>query len=143
MPEPEPVALPDHGHEDEAIGKEYREQNREQNMEQEADALSQWETRHGKYGLEYLGIHEISKVFPYNAQFAVVDKFIKEEMAEAAYDRTPEAWQKILAGIEQEIGSQNLKAIDRLKRLHDYIQVLKRFRKAKETKDRYLQSKAF
>jgi hypothetical protein len=102
--------------------------------------LEKWEIQHGKYGLEYLGIKEVGKEFPYNAQFSVVDKYIKEEIKSRGYDLTPEKWQEILAEIESEIGTGKLDALERLKKLRGYIDVVRKYRKAKELKERYIES---
>lgn len=99
--------------------------------------LEDWETQNGKYGLEWLGLKEIGKQFPYNANFSEVDKFIKGELEERGYDKTRERYQEILHEIEQQIGSQKLRAIDRLQRIKNYIQVLKKMKSLKQQKQAY------
>lgn len=103
----------------------------------ERDQLSDWETTNGKYGAEYLGIREISKQFPYNAQFGLLDKYINEELSERGLKRTTEGYQSILSEIENEIGSGKLDTFERLKRLSDYVRVMKKFREAKKKREEF------
>jgi len=123
-----PVELKDDGNRDKAIvgGEEIKE-----------NSLEKWEIENGKYGAEYLGIKETIKEFPYNAQFSQLDKYIKGEMEERGYDKTPKAWQDILEEIENEIDSSKLNAIERLKRVTNYIKVLQKIRELKKKKDSY------
>lgn len=127
--EVKPVELTDDGSHDTALSTEP-----ELSVESE---LEKWEVQNGKYGHEYLGIKEISKEFPYNAQFSQLDKYIKAEMEERGYDKTPKAWQDILAEIEGEIGSSKLDAIKRLGKLTNYIKVLQKFKAAKKMKESF------
>lgn len=99
--------------------------------------LEKFEIRNGKYGLDYFGIKEIGKVFPLNAQFGLVDKYIKEELGIKGYDKTPESYQKILNEIEKEIDSSKLNAYERLKKLSGYIRAIKKFNEAKKKKELY------
>lgn len=135
----EPVSIPKvetsnlvKGVDDKAISAEFKPT--------EASELDNWEIQHGKYGAEYLGIKEIVKEFPMKAQFGELDKYIKDELSERGYDKTPEAWQNILKELETEIGSDKLNAIERLKKLSGYIKTLKRLKEATNLKNKYLNS---
>ena len=101
------------------------------------DTLDMWEKNNGQYGLEYLGIKEIAKDFTQKMQFSTLDKYIKAEMDERGYDKTPKNWQDILGEIENEIGSKGLSAYDRLKKLNNYVKVLQKFKAAKKLKESY------
>jgi hypothetical protein len=124
-----PVKLTDAGNHDKALSHapEFSSQSE----------LERWETENGKYGLEYLGIKEIAKEFPYSADFSVVDNYLKETLKERGYDQTPERWQDVLREIEDEIGSKNLNAIDRLKKIAGYVKVAKKMNELKKLKDSY------
>lgn len=104
----------------------------------DSSELDKWEITNGKYGLEYMGISEIAKEFPMKMHFQMIDKYIKEEMGE--YDKTPKKWQDILKRLETETGSKELNAVDKLKKLAGYIQVLNKLKKAKTLKDKFLNS---
>lgn len=128
-PETIPADVTDHGNREKALTEEPGEK--------ETSPLEEWEIKNGKYGLEFLGIKEIAKEFPMNAQFSVVDKYIKEEIARRGYDRTPESWQNILSEIEESLQSKKLNAYERMKKLSAYINILKKYDKAKALKDLY------
>jgi len=123
-----PADLKDDGNRDKAITGE---------PELKENSLEKWEISNGKYGAEYLGIKETIKEFPYNAQFSQIDKYIKAEMEERGYDKTPKAWQDILAEIEGEIKSSKLNAIERLKKVTNYIKVLQKMRELKKKRESY------
>lgn len=127
--EPVKVELTDSGNRDKAISER-------PDLSTESE-LDRWEIQNGKYGLEYLGIKEIAKEFPYSADFSVLDNYIKESLKERGYDKTPERWQDVLREIEDEIGTKNLNAIDRLKRLSQYVKVAKKMNELKKLKDSY------
>ena len=110
-------------------------EDKEEFFSNDSNELDKWETANGKYGLEYLGIKEISKEFPMKMQFQIIDKYIKEEMGD--YDRTPQRWQDILKKLESEIGSDKLNAVDRLKKLSGYIKSLNNLKKAKAQNELY------
>lgn len=104
----------------------------------DTQTLEDWETvNHTKYGAKFLGVEEISKRFPYNAHFSEIDKYIKAEMEQRGYDKTPKAWQDILAEIEDAIGSQSLNAIERLQKVRDYLRVLKKLQNIKKQKEAF------
>jgi len=96
------------------------------------NTLENWEIQNGKYGLSFLGIKEIGKVFPINAQFGVLDKYIKEEMGD--YDKTPERWQEVLKELETEIGSEKLNVYDRMRKLVSLIRIIRKQNELKEKK---------
>lgn len=100
----------------------------------ESNPLENWEIQNGKYGLEYLGIKEIAKEFPLKMQFGEVDKYIKAEIRARGYDITPESWQKILSEMETEIGSSKLNAYERMKKLSEFVRIVKRFDEIKKKK---------
>lgn len=127
--ETKPLELTDSGNYDKALGEK-------QELSSQSE-LERWEIENGKYGLEYLGIKEIAKEFPYSADFSVVDNYLKGIMKESGYDQTPQRWQDLLSDIENEIGSKNLNAIDRLKRISQYVKVAKKMNELKKLKDSY------
>lgn len=104
--------------------------------EPSASTLDEWETLHGKYGLEYLGIKEIGKTFPLSMQFAQVDKYIRGEMAERGIDPTPKAWQDILAEIEGELGKEK-DSYKRLRKLSEYLKVIGKIKNLEKLKEKY------
>jgi hypothetical protein len=110
-------------------------EDKEEFFSNDSNELDKWETANGKYGLEYLGIKEISKEFPIKMQFQMIDKYIKEEMGD--YDKTPQRWQDILKSLEAELGTDKMNAVERLKKLAGYIRVLNNFKKAKAQKELY------
>jgi len=118
-----------HNVEDRAIGK-----NLEQSKESELD---NWELQNGKYGLDYMGIKEIAKEFPMKMQFSYIDSFIKSEMAEKGYDKTPTSWQDVLKGIEEEIGTDKNKSTERLSRIYNYLKTLSKYREIKTKRDSF------
>ena len=118
-----------HGNQDKAITSEP-----ELSLQSE---LEKWETTNGNYLNEYLGIKEISREFPYNAQSSQIDKYIKGELTEKGFDKTPSRYQELLTELEKEAGSDKLNAVDRLKRLTGYIQVLNNLKKAQQKKQLY------
>lgn len=127
--EPEKVELTDAGNRDKAVSER-------PDLSTESE-LDKWEIQNGKYGLEYLGIKEIAKEFPYNADFSILDNYIKESLQERGYDKTPGRWQEVLNEIENEIGSKDLNAIERLKRLTQYVKVAKKINDLKKQKESF------
>lgn len=109
-----------------------------ENSEQtEQSELDKWETQYGKYGAEYLGIQEIVKEFPYSANFAKLDKYIRDEISERGEETTRESWQTIMNEIEREIGSSKLGTFERLRRLTDYVSVMRKYKEAKKKRDMF------
>lgn len=102
-----------------------------------SNKLEEWETNGGKYGIEYLGIRELSKEFPYKMQFQTIDKYIKGELEERGYDKTTKGWQDMLGELEEQLGTKNLNAVERLRRITGYIQILQKINKAKKLKEKY------
>lgn len=95
--------------------------------------IEKWEIEHGKYGIEYLGIKELAGEFPIKAQFGIVDNYIKAEMKRLGYD-TPGRYQEILDGLEDEIGSRKKSAYERVKKLSEYVKVIKKLADLEEKK---------
>ena len=95
--------------------------------------IDKWEIENGKYGLEYLGIKELAGEFPIKAQFGIVDNYIKAEMKRLGYD-TPGRYQQILDGLEEEINSRKLSAYERVKKLSEYVKVIKKLSDLEEKK---------
>jgi hypothetical protein len=104
---------------------------------QETSELDKWEIQNGKYGLDYLGIKEISKEFPLKMQFPYIDNFIKSEMKERGIDLTPENWQNILAELETEANTDKKNSFERLNKLYNYLKTLKKFREIKAKKEAF------
>lgn len=127
--EPEKVELTDSGNYDKALSER-------PDLSSQSE-LDKWEIQNGKYGLEYLGIKEIAKEFPYSADFSIVDNYIKGSLEERGYDKTPGRWQEVLNEIENEIGSKDLNAIERLKRIAQYVKVAKKISDLKKQRDSF------
>jgi len=95
--------------------------------------LEEWELENGKYGLEFFNIKEIANEFPLKAQFGVVDNYVKAEMKRLGYD-TPGRYQQILDGLEAEVGSRKLNPYERVKKLADYVKIVKKLADLEEKK---------
>ena len=91
------------------------------------EPLDEWEIRNGKYGHEYFGIKELANEFPLKANFGVIDKYVRELITESG-QITPEAWQKVVDDMENEIGTRKLNPYDRIKRLAEYVKVMHKIR---------------
>jgi hypothetical protein len=117
-------------------------EKKEEVFDNNSDNLESWEITNGKYGLDYFGIKEIGKTFPLNAQFGLIDKYIKDELSLKGYDKTTKGYQEILDSIEKEIGSSKLSAYERLKKLSGYVRAIKRFEDAKKKKELYTSFKS-
>lgn len=105
--------------------------------EQERDELQEWEDSNGKYGAKFFGVQEILKTFPMKIHFGAVDSFIKEQITEKGWSRNTENYQKILNDIEKEIGSSRLETFSRMKKIYDYIQVVKKMNELKKKKESF------
>jgi hypothetical protein len=103
----------------------------------ESDNLENWETNNGKYGLAYLGIEEIGKTFPLNTQFGIVDKYIKAELEERGYDKTTARWQEVLKELETEFGTDKLNAVERLKKLAQMVNIIKKQKEFNKKRELY------
>lgn len=90
--------------------------------------LNEWETEHGKYGHDYFGIQEIAHEFPLKANFGIIDKYIREIITEEGKELNKDEWQKKIVELEMEANSLKLKPYERVKRLADYIKVIKKIR---------------
>lgn len=99
--------------------------------------LDEWEMEHGKYGHEYFDIKEIAHEFPLKANFGIVDKYIREIITEEGNELTKDEWQKKIVEIEAEANSLKLKPYERVKRLADYIKVIKKIRDLEKRKKLY------
>lgn len=103
----------------------------------EMSQLDQWETENGKYGADFFGIKEIVKTFPLSVQFGAVDGYIKAEIQERGWEKTTENYQKILSEIEGEIRTSRLETYARLKRLSEYVAVMKKMSELKKKKESF------
>ena len=101
------------------------------------NSLENWEIENGKYGMAYFGIKEIGKTFPLNAQFGIVDKYIKAELEERGYDKSPAKWQEILKELEDEAGSTKLNSYERLKKLASLVNIIKKQKALKAKRELY------
>lgn len=99
--------------------------------------LERWEGEHGKYGLELMGIKEVANEWPYKMQFGGIDKYIREEITERGWEPSPKHYQDILAELEEETGTKEIEYLDKMKKLFEYIQVLKKFKDIKKKKEQF------
>jgi len=97
-----------------------------------ANDLETWEKANGKYGVEYFGIKEIVKEFPVSAQFGVIDGYLRSKST------SPAEYQSLLSSLEKEIGSTDLKTYERIKKLSDYIRIVKKYDEAKKKKEMFM-----
>lgn len=104
---------------------------------EDSNSLENWEIENGKYGLEYMGIKEIGKTFPLNAQFGEIDKYIKSELEARGYDKSPAKWQEILKELETEVGSEKLDSYERLKKIVSLIRIIKKQNELKSKRELY------
>lgn len=100
-------------------------------------ALERWEMEHGKYGVELFGIKEVVGEFPYKMQFGGLDNYIKSELAERGLEPTQKAYQDILAELEEETGTKGVEVLTKMKKLFEYVQILKKFRDLKKKKEAF------
>lgn len=103
----------------------------------EDSQLERWETENGKYGAEFFGIKEIVKTFPLSVQFGAVDGYIKSEIQERELEKTTENYQKILSEIEGEIHTGRMETYARLKRLSEYVSVMKKMQELRKKKESF------
>lgn len=99
--------------------------------------LEEWEIKNGKYGLDFFDIKEIAGEFPLKVHFAEVDKYIKG-LLEKDGNLTPGRYQEALDAIEKEIGSSKLGVYERLKKLADYVKIVKKMDDLSERKRQLL-----
>lgn len=101
------------------------------------NALENWELQHGKYGVELFGIKEVVGEFPYKMQFGALDNYIKAEMKEKGLEPSPKTYMKILAELEAETGTQDAETLTKMKKLYDYVQIVKKFNEIKRKKEMF------
>ena len=101
------------------------------------NALENWEMEHGKYGVELFGIKEVVKEFPYGMQFGALDNYIKAEIKEKGLEPSPKTYMKILAELEAETGTKDAETLTKMKKLYDYIQIVKKFNELKKKKEMF------
>lgn len=100
-------------------------------------ALERWETENGKYGVELFGIKEVVKEFPYGMQFGALDNYIKNELKERGLDPSQKAYQDILAELEEETGTKGAEVLSKMKKLFDYIQIVKKYNEIRKKKESF------
>lgn len=101
------------------------------------NALDDWELEHGKYGVELFGIKEIVKEFPYGMQFGAIDGYIKAEIKEKGLEPSPKTYMKILAELEEETGTKDVEEITKMKKLFEYIKIVRKFNDLKKKKEAF------
>lgn len=106
----------------------------------ERHQIDDWELQHGKYGIEALQIKEISKEFPYRAQFGVVDSYIRAEIEERGWSKSTKHYQQVLQELMQETGTEEMEEIGRLKKLHDYVNIVKKYKELRKKKEMFRMS---
>lgn len=118
--------------------KDLAEPTSEPLKEKDSLSLDVWEGEHKrKYGVDYFDIRNIAHEFPLKANFGVVDKFIKVELENKGYSKTPENYVAVLKQIEQEIGTERMETFKRLQRISDYIKVISKYRALKVKKEQF------
>lgn len=100
-------------------------------------ALERWEIEHGKYGVELFGIKEVIGEFPYKMQFGALDNYIKSELKERGIEPSTKTYQDILAELEEETGTKDTEVLTKMKKLFEYIQILKKFSDLKKKKETF------
>jgi hypothetical protein len=104
----------------------------------EHEKLDIWEGLYNReYAQDYFGIRIIADTFPINTQWKFIDKFIKGEIETNKYEKSIKNYEKILQEIEEEAGTANLEVFTRLKRLSQYIKVIKKYREIQEKKESF------
>jgi hypothetical protein len=93
-----------------------------------------------KYVTEYFDIGNIDHEFNLKMQTSAIDKYIRGELESRQYEKNIENWEKILQEIEEEIGSKPMELFSRIKKIVGYINAVNRLKKAKELKEKYLNS---
>lgn len=101
------------------------------------NALENWEMEHGKYGVELFGIKEVVGEFPYKMQFGALDNYIKAEIKEKGLEPSPKTYMKILAELEAETGTRDTETLTKMKKLYDYVQIVKKFNEIKRKKEMF------
>lgn len=91
------------------------------------------------YSQEYFGVKEIVKEDKMvKMQVGEIDKYLKELTKEKGYETNHKNWQEQLDIIEKQIGSSKLDTYKRLRKLADYIKVIRKYNKIKELKEKYV-----
>ncbi len=93
-----------------------------------------------KYITEFFNIKEYAEEFNLKMQTAQIDKFVKSELEKRDWEKNTENWEKILSEIEEEIGSGRMELFARIKKLTGYINAVNRLNKAKELKEKFINS---
>lgn len=101
------------------------------------NALSNWELQNGRYGVELFGIKEVVGEFPYKMQFGAIDNWIKAEIAERGLEPSPKAYQRLLEELESETGTEDIDVYEKMKKLSEYIKVIKKYREIKKKKESF------
>ena len=101
------------------------------------NALENWELQHGKYGVDALGVKEVIGEFPYKMQFGALDSYIKGEIADRGWEPSPKTYQKILEELEGETGTEDMEVLDKMKKLFEYVKVVKKYKELKKKKESF------
>ena len=105
---------------------------------QPVNALENWETSNGiKYGVELLGLKEVIGEFSFKMQFGTLDKYIREEIGERGWEPNPKHYQDILAELENETGTVDVETYAKLKKISEYIKVVRKYRELKKKKEAF------
>lgn len=104
----------------------------------EEDNISVWESENKRqYIQDIFNIRETAHEFPLSAQWKFIDKFIKGELETRNYEKTRKNYMDILKEFEDDIGSEKTETYTRIRRIFEYIKVLKKFREAKEKRNAF------
>lgn len=106
----------------------------------ERSQLDDWELEHGKYGLEAFQIKEIAKEFPYKMQFGALDSYIKSQIEERGWSKSTKHYQAILEELMKETGTEDMEEIGRLKKLYDYVNIVKKYNDLRKKKESFRHS---
>lgn len=124
---PTPVELVD-----EAPGKE------EKRTTDTSVPFDVYEREQGKFLPNYFDVKNTAHVFPVKAELGYIDKYIKSEIALREMELTASNYEKILAEIEEELGTKDKERFKRINRIFNYIKVVSKYQEIKQKRDAYL-----
>jgi hypothetical protein len=108
-------------------------------ISKEEGKLEIWEgLNRKKFVNEYFDTHNTADDFMIKMPTSEIDKYVRSELEKLGYEKTTENYKKILAEIENEIGSTNLEQLKRFQKITGYIRALGKLYAAKQLKEKYL-----
>jgi len=107
----------------------------------EEKKLDIWEgLNRTKYVNEFFNIKEYAEEFGLKMQTAAIDKYVRSELEKRSWEKNTDNWEKVLGEIEEEIGSGRMELFSRISKITGYVRAINRLYKAKELKEKYLNS---